>query len=298
MVKSTASQRSQVTDAYGAGRRRPGDHPSRGRSGRHLRVDPAQSSDQDLSSTDCAVCPACSPECACTGLLVLVLLPPGRRADRPRTARRAVEVFGPVMTQLFGQAEAPFACTVLTREDIAAADLKHRGRLASCGRPTVAARVESMNDLGDLLGPGEQGEIVVRADLVFAGYWKYPEASTETRRPGGWHGTGDIGYRDVRVAVGASCGRVITLGITRLCRSPGRSRLRPADSPPPESAAICGASARRLPARPEHRNPPRSRTAASSRTRPSGKRQTADYPGSAAPGEGRRPVSRWDGSGF
>ncbi|MGW6774150.1 AMP-binding protein [Streptomyces sp. NPDC055037] len=206
MVKSTASQRSQATDAYGAGR-----------SGR-------------------------------------VIIQQGVKAV---DIFELVEVFGPVMTQLFGQAEAPFACTVLTREDIAAADLKHRGRLASCGRPTLAARVEIMNDLGDLLGPSEQGEIVVRLDLVFGGYWKDPEASTETRRPGGWHGTGDIGYRDVRVAVGASCGRVITLGITRLCRSPGRSPPRPADSPPPESAAISGASARRLPARPERRNPPR-----------------------------------------
>jgi len=116
----------------------------------------------------------------------------------PQRLAEAVEVFGPVMTQLFGQAEAPLVCTVLTREDIAdaAANLKHRGRLASCGRPTVAARVEIMNGVGDLLGPGERGEIVVRSDLVFGGYWNNPEASTETRRPGGWHGTGDIGYRD------------------------------------------------------------------------------------------------------
>ena len=27
-------------------------------------------------------------------------------------------------------------------------------------------------------------------------YYENPEASAEVRRPGGWHATGDIGYRD------------------------------------------------------------------------------------------------------
>jgi acyl-CoA synthetase (AMP-forming)/AMP-acid ligase II len=116
----------------------------------------------------------------------------------PERLAEAVEVFGPVMTQVFGQAEAPFICTVLTADEVAeaAANPEHRGRLASCGRPSLVARVEIMDDDGRLLGHGEQGEIVVKSDLVFDGYWNNPEASAEVRRPGGWHGTGDVGYRD------------------------------------------------------------------------------------------------------
>lgn len=116
----------------------------------------------------------------------------------PDRLAEAVEVFGPVMTEVFGQAEAPLMCTVLTPQEIAlaASDPTQRDRLASCGRPTVIARVEIMNDDGELLAPGEQGEIVVRSDLVFDGYWDNPDATAETYRAGGWHGTGDIGMRD------------------------------------------------------------------------------------------------------
>ena len=110
----------------------------------------------------------------------------------------AVEVFGPVMAQLFGQTEAPMLCTYMPPETIAeaATDPRKRSRLNACGQPTLVARVEIMDDDGALLAPDERGEIVVRGELVFGGYWENPEATAEASRPGGWHGTGDIGYRD------------------------------------------------------------------------------------------------------
>ncbi|GAA4697604.1 AMP-binding protein [Pseudonocardia yuanmonensis] len=116
----------------------------------------------------------------------------------PDRLAEAVEVFGPVMTQTFGQAEAPLLCTVHETTEIAraAADPALGRRLASCGRPSALARIEIMDDDGNLLGPGESGEIVVRSDLVFDGYWQDPDATAQTRRPGGWYGTGDVGLRD------------------------------------------------------------------------------------------------------
>lgn len=116
----------------------------------------------------------------------------------PERLVEAVEVFGPVMAQVFGQTEAPMLCTYMPPEVIAeaAADESKRHRIASCGQPTLVARVEIMDDDGNLLGPDERGEIVVRGELVFSGYWQNPEATAETTRQDGWHGTGDIGLRD------------------------------------------------------------------------------------------------------
>jgi len=110
----------------------------------------------------------------------------------------AMEVFGPVMTQTFGQAEAPMICTCMTPREHAEAlaDETKRRRLGSCGRPSYVAAVEIMDDDGRLLAAGERGEIVVRGDLVMGGYHGDPQATAATRRPGGWHATGDVGYRD------------------------------------------------------------------------------------------------------
>ncbi|WP_026196928.1 class I adenylate-forming enzyme family protein [Sciscionella marina] len=116
----------------------------------------------------------------------------------PERLAEAVEVFGPVLTQTFGQAEAPLICTVHEASEVAAAaaDPSLGHRLASCGRPSAIARVEIMDDDGNLLGPRHSGEIVVRSELVFDGYWQDPAATASTRRPGGWYGTGDVGVRD------------------------------------------------------------------------------------------------------
>jgi fatty-acyl-CoA synthase len=70
-----------------------------------------------------------------------------------------------------------------------------RERLSSAGRPTPLTLVAIMDDEGNVLAPGERGEIVVRGPLVMAGYYKNPAASAEAGRHG-WHHTGDIGYLD------------------------------------------------------------------------------------------------------
>jgi acyl-CoA synthetase (AMP-forming)/AMP-acid ligase II len=114
----------------------------------------------------------------------------------PERIKEAIDIFGPVMMTGFGQTEIGPNATFFSPEDhsrvLAAGDDR---RLASCGRPTLFARVEVMDEHGALLPAETPGEIVVRSSAVMKGYYKNPD---ETARASvhGWHHTGDIGFKD------------------------------------------------------------------------------------------------------
>jgi len=70
-----------------------------------------------------------------------------------------------------------------------------RRKYGSPGLPLgVEARVVAPD--GTVLATGERGEIELRGDSVMIGYFKSPQATASTIRPGGWLATGDVGYRD------------------------------------------------------------------------------------------------------
>ena len=52
-----------------------------------------------------------------------------------------------------------------------------------------------MGDDGSLLGPGEQGELVVRGPGVTPGYWEDPKSTAAAIRDG-WLHSGDLGTCD------------------------------------------------------------------------------------------------------
>ena len=110
--------------------------------------------------------------------------------------KQAIKVFGPVMTECYGQSEVPSIVTAKAPWDY----LDDQGkviesRLKSIGRPAVFNQVTIMNDDGEVVPTGEAGEIAVRGELVTPGYYKNPEATAEVRRAG-WHHTGDVGVMD------------------------------------------------------------------------------------------------------
>lgn len=108
----------------------------------------------------------------------------------------AVDHFGPIFAQVYGQGECPMGITVLTREEVA--DRSHprwRERLASVGRAQSASEVAILDGDGALLPPGEHGEIAVRGDIVMPGYWQNDAATQKTIRDG-WLWTGDMGWMD------------------------------------------------------------------------------------------------------
>ncbi len=111
--------------------------------------------------------------------------------------KQAIELFGPAMAQIYGQAECPCTIGILSPDDHleALSDPAKEKRLNSCGRPPVFTLVEMMDDDGNLVPQGEWGEIVVRGSLVSLGYYGDPQATAAVSEHG-WHHTGDIGYKD------------------------------------------------------------------------------------------------------
>ena len=110
--------------------------------------------------------------------------------------RRALDLFGPSLCQIYGQGESPMTITSLSKAMHAdRAHPRYEELLGSCGvsRTGVAVKVV---DAGDReLPPGEIGEVITRSDCVMAEYWANPQASAETLR-GGWLHTGDLGSMD------------------------------------------------------------------------------------------------------
>lgn len=63
----------------------------------------------------------------------------------------------------------------------------------SVGPPLPGVDVKIVDDDGNDLGEGVDGNIVVRSALVMLGYWNNDEANAETFLPGRWVKTGDVG---------------------------------------------------------------------------------------------------------
>ncbi len=110
--------------------------------------------------------------------------------------KRALELFGPRLYQLYGQGECPMTITHVTKEMHGDAAMPRRDEvLASAGFPRSATEVAVLDADGRELPFGEPGEIAVSSDCVMAGYLGNPEASAETLRDG-WLRTGDVGIMD------------------------------------------------------------------------------------------------------
>ena len=67
---------------------------------------------------------------------------------------------------------------------------------SSIGPPAAGVEMKIVDEDGHDLPVGEVGEIAIRSDTVFPGYWNNPGATQEVRDEQGWFYTGDLGYRD------------------------------------------------------------------------------------------------------
>ncbi|MDT8326643.1 MAG: AMP-binding protein [Roseovarius sp.] len=108
----------------------------------------------------------------------------------------AVDHFGDIFIQIYGQGECPMAITALPRVDVS--DRSHprwRARLGSVGRAQTVVELRIGDSGGQEVARGQAGEIMVRGDAVMPGYWQNPEA-TQKAFSEGWLLTGDVGVMD------------------------------------------------------------------------------------------------------
>jgi long-chain acyl-CoA synthetase len=101
------------------------------------------------------------------------------------TLIEALGAFGPVFSQLYGQAEAPMCITVLPEED----HVVHNGSpiLTSAGRPWRNVDVRVVDEAGNDVEPGDRGEVIVRGAHLMRGYWRDPEQTAKVLKEGYVH---------------------------------------------------------------------------------------------------------------
>jgi fatty-acyl-CoA synthase len=116
----------------------------------------------------------------------------GAAAMSPTRMAEAIDRFGPIFFQFYGQSECPMTVAVLRREEHL---VDRPGRLSSCGRPVPWVQVALLDGGGDEVEVGEPGEICTRGPLSMSGYWGQPEQTEEVFR-NGWIHTGDVAVQD------------------------------------------------------------------------------------------------------
>lgn len=110
--------------------------------------------------------------------------------------RRALDVLGPRLWQIYGQGETPCTITYLSKEKHGENSHPHfLERLASVGLPRTGITMRVVDEELRPVPPGGVGEVVVRGDTVMSGYWNDPQASGQVLRER-WLMTGDLGFVD------------------------------------------------------------------------------------------------------
>jgi acyl-CoA synthetase (AMP-forming)/AMP-acid ligase II len=111
---------------------------------------------------------------------------PGALLDQLLTALPNCDIY-----QGYGMTESSAVLTSLSPED-------HRAggpRLRSAGRAVFGVVLSIQDPGGNILPPGETGEVCARAGNFMREYWKKPDATADAFR-GGWYHSGDAGYLD------------------------------------------------------------------------------------------------------
>lgn len=118
----------------------------------------------------------------------------GASPASPARIAQALERFGPVLVQTYGQSEAPNTILLLDQHAHATADAR---RLASAGKPFPGVEVALLGDDGQAVLAGQVGEICVRGPLVMSGYLGLVDQTAQTLA-GDYLHSGDLAVQDAQ----------------------------------------------------------------------------------------------------
>ncbi|HVG18136.1 MAG TPA: fatty acid--CoA ligase [Blastocatellia bacterium] len=120
-------------------------------------------------------------------------------APPPATIQGAQEKFGWRVIQIYGLTEtSPFMTVSKIKPHMDGWPQDHKLRVqAKTGYPMIGVDVRVVDDEGRDVEPdsGQVGEVITRANVVMAGYWRQPEA-TRAVIVDGWFHTGDMALID------------------------------------------------------------------------------------------------------
>ena len=89
---------------------------------------------------------------------------------------------------MYGQTEATARLSYLSPEHL-------ETKLGSVGMPLAGVEIQVRNAEGQVVAPGEVGEICARGPNIMLGYWHEPEMTAQVLQ-NGWLHTGDLGHLD------------------------------------------------------------------------------------------------------
>jgi len=109
-------------------------------------------------------------------------------APLPETLfRRFKEQTGHPILERYGMTEAGMICSNPYDPD--------RRKPKSVGYPLSGIEIKVVDQKGRPVAPGEVGEVWIKGNSVFKGYWRQPQKTQEAFK-GAWFKSGDLGYQD------------------------------------------------------------------------------------------------------
>jgi acyl-CoA synthetase (AMP-forming)/AMP-acid ligase II len=106
----------------------------------------------------------------------------------PSSLTAALAAFGCRFRQIYGNTESQSMISLLAPED----HQPGHPRLNSAGRVSFGWEVRIVDPDGRDLPRDAPGELLIRGECLFSGYWRDPAATAAAFAEGGWYRTGDI----------------------------------------------------------------------------------------------------------